>query len=105
MRVNTGDMKNIRRSIMACAGKNYAVSKWGRRASPNVLEHGADIVKVQEWLGHVNVSTTRSTIAAKLGRKIPRHFGFGTEGWLRHDRSVDRPADGSSCIDLSLCCL
>lgn len=28
-------------------------------AATNALEHGADIAKVQEWLGHGNVSTTR----------------------------------------------
>ena len=28
-------------------------------AATNALEHGADIAKVQEWLGHRNVSTTR----------------------------------------------
>ncbi len=28
-------------------------------AATNALEHGADIAKVQEWLGHENVSTTR----------------------------------------------
>ena len=26
---------------------------------PNTLSHQADIAKVQEWLGHANVSTTR----------------------------------------------
>jgi site-specific recombinase XerD len=25
----------------------------------NALDHQADIVKVQEWLGHANISTTR----------------------------------------------
>lgn len=28
-------------------------------AATNALEHGADIAKVQEWLGHKNISTTR----------------------------------------------
>jgi site-specific recombinase XerD len=27
-------------------------------AATNVLSHEADIAKVQEWLGHANVSTT-----------------------------------------------
>ena len=26
---------------------------------PNALENAADIAKVQEWLGHANVSSTR----------------------------------------------
>lgn len=30
-----------------------------RRAATNALSHQADIAKVQEWLGHANVSTTR----------------------------------------------
>jgi site-specific recombinase XerD len=38
-----------------------AVSVHGLRATAatNALEHEADIAKVQEWLGHANISTTR----------------------------------------------
>jgi site-specific recombinase XerD len=28
-------------------------------AATNALDHHADIAKVQEWLGHANISTTR----------------------------------------------
>ena len=28
-------------------------------AATNALDHDADIVKVQEWLGHTNIATTR----------------------------------------------
>ena len=28
-------------------------------AATNALDHCADIAKVQEWLGHANISTTR----------------------------------------------
>ena len=28
-------------------------------AATNALEHQADIAKVQEWLGHANIATTR----------------------------------------------
>ena len=28
-------------------------------AATNALEHEADIARVQDWLGHANVSTTR----------------------------------------------
>jgi integrase len=38
-----------------------AVSVHGMRATAatNALEHEADIAKVQEWLGHASISTTR----------------------------------------------
>ena len=28
-------------------------------AATNALDHQADIAKVQEWLGHANIATTR----------------------------------------------
>lgn len=28
-------------------------------AATNTVEHAADIAKVQEWLGHANIATTR----------------------------------------------
>jgi integrase/recombinase XerD len=28
-------------------------------AATNALDHGSDIAKVQEWLGHADISTTR----------------------------------------------
>jgi integrase/recombinase XerD len=43
-------------------------SDWDSRSAPtrfrataaaNALDHDADITKVQEWLGHANIATTR----------------------------------------------
>jgi len=28
-------------------------------AATNALDHGADIAKMQEWLGHANIATTK----------------------------------------------
>ncbi|NDP58549.1 MAG: site-specific integrase [Oxalobacteraceae bacterium] len=28
-------------------------------AATNALDHGVDIAKVQQWLGHANIATTR----------------------------------------------
>ncbi len=37
----------------------FCVHSLRATAATNALEHQADIAKVQEWLGHANVSTTR----------------------------------------------
>ncbi len=37
----------------------FCVHSLRATAATNALEHEADIAKVQEWLGHANVSTTR----------------------------------------------
>jgi len=37
----------------------FCVHSLRATAATNALAHGADIAKVQEWLGHANVSTTR----------------------------------------------
>jgi integrase/recombinase XerD len=37
----------------------FCVHSLRATAATNALEHAADIAKVQEWLGHANVATTR----------------------------------------------
>ena len=41
-------------------------------AATNALDHQADIAKVQEWLGHANIATTRIYDHRKPGRKTVR---------------------------------
>jgi integrase/recombinase XerD len=40
-------------------GNKLRVHSLRATAATNALTHEADIAKVQEWLGHANVSTTR----------------------------------------------
>jgi integrase len=35
------------------------ITRWSTTPYQRALEHNADIAKVQEWLGHANISTTR----------------------------------------------
>ena len=37
----------------------FCVHSLRATAATNALEHAADIAKVQEWLGHADISTTR----------------------------------------------
>jgi hypothetical protein len=41
----------------------------------NVLDHQADIAKVQDWLGHANMRRRGFMIIARLGRRIVRRLG------------------------------
>ena len=56
--------RNILRKYGAAAGvsaevNDLCVHSLRATAATNALSHDADIAKVQEWLGHANVSTTR----------------------------------------------
>ena len=43
----------------ACGSPCIDLTSFGPTAATNVLDRGADLGKVQEWLGHTNPSTTR----------------------------------------------
>jgi len=43
--------------------------------SNNALSHDSDIAKVQEWLGHADVSTTRPMTGARASPKDSPTFG------------------------------
>jgi integrase/recombinase XerD len=47
------------RSYSAQLGFETGVHALRATAATNALDHHADIAKVQEWLGHANISTTR----------------------------------------------
>ena len=44
---------------LGIAGENMGSHALRVTAATCALEHNADIAKVQEWLGHVNISTAR----------------------------------------------
>lgn len=46
-------------------------------AATNALEHHADIAKVQEWLGHASISTTRVYERRRLGAEHSPTFKVG----------------------------
>ncbi|MFC6951171.1 tyrosine-type recombinase/integrase [Paraburkholderia dipogonis] len=39
--------------------QGFGVHSLRATAATNALEHEADIARVQEWLGHANIATTR----------------------------------------------
>ena len=52
-------MKYGRETGIAAEVNGLCVHSMRATAATNALSHEADIAKVQEWLGHANVSTTR----------------------------------------------
>jgi hypothetical protein len=52
------------------------------------LSHEGDIAKVQEWLGHANVSTTRLYDRRKMRPEGSRHFECGISG-IKCEMSTD----------------
>ena len=49
----------IVRAYSAALGFEIGAHSLRATAATNALDHQADIAKVQEWLGHANISTTR----------------------------------------------
>jgi site-specific recombinase XerD len=47
------------RKYSGATGKRVGAHALRATAATNALDHDADIAKVQEWLGHANISTTR----------------------------------------------
>jgi site-specific recombinase XerD len=42
-----------------CGAGQFGVHSLCATAATNALEHEADIAKVQQWLGHAKIATTR----------------------------------------------
>jgi integrase len=56
----TADMiYKLVRFYSAALGFNIGAHALRATAATNALDHQADIAKVQEWLGHANIATTR----------------------------------------------
>ena len=47
------------RSHLIYSGERSGAHALRATAATNALDHQADIAKVQEWLGHANIATTR----------------------------------------------
>jgi integrase/recombinase XerD len=59
--VASGSTRGSGASSVGRAQLGFLIGAHARRATAatNALDHQADIAKVQEWLGHANIATTR----------------------------------------------
>ena len=57
--ITTDAIYKIVRAYSSLLGFPIGVHSLRATAATNALDHQADIAKVQEWLGHANISTTR----------------------------------------------
>jgi site-specific recombinase XerD len=49
----------VREVGITAAVHGFCVHSLRATAATNALDNGADIAKVQEWMGHAHISTTR----------------------------------------------
>lgn len=80
----------IVRAYSASLGFRIGVHALRATAATNALDHQADIAKVQEWLGHANIATTRIYDHRKTGRRIARRSRWRIDCGL--DNITTRPA-------------
>ena len=59
MPVSLGPGAKIVRTYSAALGSESGAHALRATAATNALDHQADIAKVQHWLGHANIATTR----------------------------------------------
>ena len=60
------------RAYSAALGFEIGAHALRATAATNALDHQADIAKVQEWLGHANIATTRIYDHRRPGRRTAR---------------------------------
>lgn len=67
-------MKYAKATGIAAEAVGFCVRSMRATAATNALSNQADITKVQEWLGHANVSTSSPyTTVARGDRRTVRH--------------------------------
>jgi hypothetical protein len=69
-------------------------------AATNALNHQADIAKVQEWLGHANISRTLIAIIGRNGTKTVRHLGCVSPAVIQTGAVIADQVEGRAAFAL-----